>query len=85
MVPKAVPYGCSESYDYRVAYAIAHKNIGEQYVEDIGEQDVLKYELKAKTLEFKLNRHVLQKNRAQLKKKREAIEGQTYESNIGLF
>ena len=40
---------------------------------------------KAKTAGFKLNRHTLRKNRAQLKNQREAIEGQTYESNIGLL
>ena len=40
---------------------------------------------KAKTPGFKIHRHTLQQNRTQLKNKREAIEGQTYESNIGLF
>ncbi|XP_017888613.1 uncharacterized protein LOC108630062 [Ceratina calcarata] len=101
--PKAVPYDCSESYDYRVASSIAQKNEGEKYLQDA----LLKWNLspgshlskhieqvtksakmrseKAKTPAFKLHRHTLKKNRAQLRNLRETMEGQTYESNIGLF
>ena len=101
--PKAIPYDCSESYDYRVASSIAQKNEGEKYLQDtlqkwnlspgshlskhieqVTKSSKLRSE-KAKTPAFKLHRHTLQKNRAQLKNQREAMEGPTYESNVGLL
>uniref|UniRef100_V5GDL0 Uncharacterized protein n=1 Tax=Anoplophora glabripennis TaxID=217634 RepID=V5GDL0_ANOGL len=101
--PKAVPYDCSESYDYRVASSIAQKNIGEKYVQDtlqkwnlspgshiskhidrITKSGKIRSE-KSKTPAFKLHRHTLKKNRAQLKNQREAMEGPTSENNMGLL
>ena len=100
--PKAIPYGTSESYDYRVACSVAQKNKGEQYVQDtlvkgnLSPGTHLKKHIerstksaklraaKAKTPAFKLNRNLLQNKRKQLKTRRQAMKGITYESNVGL-
>lgn len=100
--PKIRFYGGSESNDFRVACAVAQKNIGFSYISntleslgiDPGATCVFHSSLmdkkqqndkKRKSLkEYKIRRHQLQSERISKNAQKEAREGKTYQTGIGL-
>jgi predicted RNA binding protein with dsRBD fold (UPF0201 family) len=100
--PKIRYYGGSESNDFRVACAVAQKNIGFSYVDktldSLGIDPGVTCSFHNSTMdkkqqcdkkrksskEYKIRRHHLQSERISKTARKEAKEGKTYETGIGL-